>query len=440
MKNTDYAVSFYQGLFRLFKEEQNGRFLNKYGAIREQAIQHLAETGFPTKKTEEWRFTDLQELLSQSFSLAQPVKLSPEQRSGIQALLPDTRGSIKLVFVNGFLDKDLSQTEDLPKGLYVDIKKDDLSALHRQQKGTKNGFHLLAEAFSQQGVLLKVESGTTIDQPVYLLSVSAGKDKMFFAQRNRIVLDPLSTLTVIEQHFSLDDQPGFQTRQTSVELGNSAHLDYYSFQNENQAFYHLNQIDTEVNENAKFRSHSIDFGGKLVRNTVRVALNGKGAETTLNGLYLGSGKQHMDNHTTIEHAMPHGYSNELYQGILDDRASGVFSGMVLVQPDAQQTNAQQSNNCLLLSEQAKIDSKPQLEIYADDVKCTHGATVGQLDKDEIFYLRSRGIDETTARSILTYAFAEKVIEQIKIELFKDQVEAAFNTKFKQHLNSGAVTN
>jgi Fe-S cluster assembly protein SufD len=284
-------------------------------------------------------------------------------------------------------------------------------------------------------VLLRVDRGKTVEQPVYLLSVSTDEGvPLFFAQRNRIVLEPLSSLSVIEQHLSLDEQSGFQARQTLVEVGDSAHLEYYSFQNENQSFYHLNQVHAEVKENANFRSHSIDFGGKLVRNTVRVALNGKGSEATLNGLYLGNGEQHMDNHTTIVHAVPNGTSTELYQGILDDRATGVFSGLILVRPDAQQTDAQQSNNCLLLSEQARIDSKPQLEIYADDVKCTHGATVGQLDEEEIFYLRSRGISEDAARTILTYAFAERVIEQIKIESFKEQVDTAFNAKFKKQFN------
>ncbi len=436
MKKIQNAVSFYRELFRSFKEQENGHFQNAYSAVREQAIQQLAETGFPTKKTEDWRFTDLQELLEQNFTLAQPFDLNQEQKKKIESLLPDVPNSIKLVFVNGYFNKEFSQTQHLPKGLHLEVKENDLSSIHTQTESNKNGFHLLAEAFSRQGVLVRVDQGQSIEQPVYILSVSAGgSEPLFFAQRNRIVLGPLGALSLVEQHLSLDGQPGFQAFQTLLELDDSARLDYYQFQNESKTFYHLNQVDATVGEHATFRSHSIDFGGKLVRNTIRVTLDGTGSDATLNGLYLANGTQHMDNHTTIVHAQAHGSSNELFQGILDDQANGVFSGKILVQPDAQKTDAKQSNNCLLLSEQAKIDSKPQLEIYADDVKCTHGATVGQLDEEEIFYLRSRGISEVAARSILTYAFAERVIEQIKIPLFKDQVEAAFNAKFKDYLTA-----
>jgi len=437
MNTIQNAVEHYQELFRQFSKQQNGNLENTYTIVREDSLKMLGEKGFPSKKVEAWRFTDLDELLASRFTLAQKTEFDEADSKRIQPFLLEDEQAVQLVFVNGYFSSALSRISNIPEGLSIETLQSDLSAVHSENEAfQENPFNLLVAAFSREGVHVRVKKNRQVRHPVHILSVSSGsKQASFFAQKNKIVLEAQSELTVIEQHISLEDSAGFQTRHIQMQVEENSRLDYYNFQNENKQFYHFSHADVTLGQNAAFRSHTIDFGGKLVRNNLNVILSGEGADATLNGLYLGNGSQHIDNQTTIVHAIPHCESRELYQGILDNRASGVFSGMVLVKPDAQKTDAQQSNNCLLLSEQAKIDSKPQLEIYADDVKCTHGATVGQLNEEEIFYLRSRGISSENARSILTYAFAEKVIEQIKVVSLKEKVEVAFREKFQEHLSA-----
>jgi Fe-S cluster assembly protein SufD len=252
--------------------------------------------------------------------------------------------------------------------------------------------------------------------------------------RNLIYVEKNSALSVVESYFSAGSGVYFNNPVTELKIEENARLNHVRIQNENTNAYHVGNIFTDQDRNSVYHSTSVTFGGRISRNNYYARLNGEGIETTLNGLYLGHGKQLIDNHTFLDHAKPHCTSHEVYQGILTDKANAVFSGKIMVRQDAQKTDAKQSNNCLILSDDARINSKPQLEIYADDVRCTHGATVGQLNEDAVFYLQSRGIPEKKAKNILTYAYAERVIDGIDSGIIKSRIDELLQKRLEEDIN------
>ncbi|MCH8319816.1 MAG: Fe-S cluster assembly protein SufD, partial [Acidobacteria bacterium] len=265
--------------------------------------------------------------------------------------------------------------------------------------------------------------GEVIQEPIHLLFLStAAEEAVAVHPRNLILVDSNSQVTIVESYIGLHKGVYFTNSVTEIVAAENAVVDHYKLHQESKKAFHIATLQVHQDRSSSVRTFNATLGGKLTRNEVNVVLDGEGAECNLDGLYLISGSQHVDNHTRLEHAKPHCDSREMYKGILDEKATGVFHGRIVVLPGAQKTDSKQTNNNLLLSDEALINTKPQLEIYANDVKCTHGATIGQLDPDALFYLRSRGIDKITARSLLIYAFASQVVNRIKVDLVRTELD------------------
>jgi Fe-S cluster assembly protein SufD len=286
----------------------------------------------------------------------------------------------------------------------------------------------LNTAFAEDGAFVHVSRGTFVEQPIYLLFISTAGDSatdapMMNHPRNLFIVEEGAQVAIVEDYFSLGDTAGSLCN-TATELvaKDGAIVSHYMIEREHKQSFNISTLRIEQGRNANVASHSVLLGGGLVRNNVHPVLAGEGSECSINGLFVGNGKQHLDNYMLVEHAKPHCSSRQFYNGILDDSAHGVFHGRIIVHKDAQKTDAKQTNRNLLLSDNAQIDTKPQLEIYADDVKCTHGATIGQIEENALFYLRSRGIDEASARKLLLMAFANECLDRMREDSVRSGIE------------------
>jgi Fe-S cluster assembly protein SufD len=401
-------------------------------SLRLSAITRFETLGFPTTKNEDWHFTSVAPIAEREFDLLAPPK------HGVKAaqLVPFTFGARDwhtLVFVNGRYDAALSSVAGLPDGVtLVPLKQayEALPLLVEQYVGKVAAFEgetftALNTAFLDDGAVVHVGREVEVARPIHLLFVSDASAGTGTAQpHNLIVLDRFAKATVIESYAGLGGGAYFTNVVTEAVVGDGATLTHLKLQRESEKSYHVGTLDVRQARDSRLVSFSFAAGAALSRTNIYTELRGEGCGATLNGLYLGDGEQHLDHQTRIEHVEPNCYSREHYKGILDGSAHGVFNGKVYVHPAAQKTDGKQTNNTLLLSEKAQIDTKPQLEIFADDVKCTHGATVGRLDETALFYLKSRGIAARTARQLLTYAFAADVLESIELEPVRDGLEAA----------------
>lgn len=429
--------------FELFEKQLNGQKNGSIHDIRKVALNNLVEKGFPTSREEEWRFTDIKPLLTNNFTLALPSKQSKLNADKIEHFLYKDWQGPQLVFIDGFFAAHLSNLNIKQTSITLDslanvILQDQINLLDtfaNYETFNKNAFSALNTAFINDGAVLRVEKNVIVEEPIHFLYIATKHENaQIINPRNLFFMAENSQATIVESYFSLDHGQYFNNIVTEIRLSENAHLNHMRIQNESDEAFHIGSTFVDQKENSHYFSISASFGGKIARNNIYTMLNGEGIETILNGLYMGHGNQLIDNHTFIDHMKPHCNSHELYQGILTDSARGVFSGKIMVHPDAQKTDAKQSNNCLLLSNNAEINSKPQLEIYADDVRCTHGATVGQLNEDSIFYLRSRGISEKKAKNILTYAFAEQVVEGIGIDSTRKYVGSIILERLKEDMN------
>lgn len=425
---SDTAVKHYIDELHRLQESLPG---DKLSLIREAAMGQFQARGFPTTRQENWKYTDVKPIARSAFGIAEAKPAAGYEKQLELARLSGLE-SHELVFINGRFSVEHSRLQDLPQGV---VLEDMSSALNNHSKlvdsimsnttlnEQSNPFNILNTAFIHDGVLIHVPDDCSIDKPINLIYLSGYSDNEFSAHpRNLIFLGNGASLTVIENYVGAKDSQYFINTVTDAVLASNAVLTHYKLQQESVESYHIGNFNIYQDRDSQVNSHSISLGGSLVRNDIKVQLDAEGAGVLLNGLYMANGKQHIDNHTLINHLQPHTNSEEHYRGVLNDRGRGVFNGKVVVHKDAQKTDAAQSNANLLLSDKAEIDTKPELEIYADDVKCSHGSTVGQLDKDMMFYLRSRAIDEATAKSILTYAFAEEVIKRIEIEQIRHYLE------------------
>ncbi len=384
--------------------------------LRRAAIQSFNQTGFPTTDNEAWKYTNVSPILKNLFHLSAPA--------AIKSLSPlDYFGEFKnrIVFVNGFYHPGFSSVS-AAAGTDIGSLAQEIENnagiekfLAPKDSYSLNGFTALNTAFLQDGAWISLAPGTEIKDPIHVLYVS-DSDKTFSHLRTVISLGKHSSAKVIERFVSLkEDKTYFNNSLTQVFLAEGAKLEHFKIQDESEEAFHIASINAQLDQKSRYASYSISIGVKLVRNDLNVIYNGEEIESTLNGLYLVRGTQHVDNHTMIDHAHAHGTSRQLYKGILDGKARSVFNGKVFVRQDAQQTDARQTNKNLLLSDGAIADTKPELEIAADDVKCSHGAAIGQLDEDSIFYLKSRAISEENARGLLTYGYASEVIDSIPLE-------------------------
>lgn len=402
--------------------------------LRQGAVEQFATLGLPHARLENWKYTDVKALAKRDFSLPKKVdaaELVAEKSLGVQGL--------RLVFVDGLFSPELSDLGDLPKGVNVLPLADNANAaktvLGQVAAANFSGFTALNLASWQDGVLIDLANNAVLEQPVYLQFVST-------AQENAVLIQPRILIkagvhaqaTVIEHYSGAEEAASFSNVVTEVDLADGARITHYKLQQESTKQYHVASLHVQQQRESRFTSHNICLGGKLARQDIQVELNAEGAEVYLDGLYLGNGRQHLDNHTLVNHNAPHTNSNEDYKGILNDRSRGVFNGRAVVHRNAQKIEAHQSNANLLLSDKAEIDTKPELEIYADDVKCSHGSTTGQLDESALFALRSRGIDEAMARGLLTLAFANEVIDRIEIPEVHDQIEEAVAGRLPEKFN------
>jgi Fe-S cluster assembly protein SufD len=392
--------------------------------LREAAFSRFVQTGFPTTHDEEWRFTNVAPIARATFDAAVPA---PE---GANAAPAFTEGA-RLVFVNGF---EAGMCE-LPAGVSAGPLTEEAKQYMGQLCPTapRNAFVDLNTAFFGGGLQIRVARGTVVEQPIHIVYITvdgSGANSAATHPRTLVVAGADAQCSIVETHIHAGGGAAayFTNAMTEIAAASGAVVDYCKVQLEGSGAFHIGSVFAGVGRSASFRATAIDLGGKLVRNDVNVKLS-EGAEAVLNGLYIVSGSQHVDNHTSLDHAEPHGTSRELYKGILDGQAKAVFNGRVLVRKDAQKTDSKQTNKNLVLSDNAVIDSKPELQIFADDVRCTHGATIGQLDAESIFYLKSRGIGAGEARKLLTYAFAQDVVNLIKAEPVRAALELVLLGKF-----------
>jgi Fe-S cluster assembly protein SufD len=390
-------------------------------AVRRLAIDRFAQLGFPTPRNEDWHFTSVARIAEAKF---QPLR-SPSGDVTTQQLARYAFGAEwpVVVFVNGRFDARLSTLSRLPAGIcVVELARAwrEMPELLERHLGKvtafqERAFTALNTAFMHDGVVVHIGRDTVVEQPVHVIFVTdANAAKGILHPRNLIVAERHSSATVIESYVALGDATYFTNAVTEAVVEDGATLKHVKVQRESPRAFHVHTIEAVQRRDSHFVSFSFATGASLSRTNIYTTLAGEGCGATLNGLYVVDGEQHVDHQTRIEHAQPNCFSREIYKGILDGSSHGVFNGKVYVHPIAQKTDGKQTNNNLLLSERARVDTKPQLEIFADDVKCTHGATVGRLDEQALFYLRSRGIGEARARNLLTFAFAADVLETIGI--------------------------
>jgi Fe-S cluster assembly protein SufD len=416
--------------FDQFEKSGAGKSYPWLGAIRKEAIARFAELGFPTMRSEEWRHTNVAPIADGSFKPARPGTNGLTAGKLANFIFSDI-DCCNLVFVNGFYSADLSTPEALPKGVRAGSLAAALQSeprkvepyLARHASFKENAFVALNTAFMLDGGFVYLPPETILKKVIHLLFIStADAGATVSHPRNLIVVGSGSQVSMVESYIGLKRGIYFTNAVTEIVAGDNAVIGHYKLQREGDEACHVASLHILQEENADVSSHSISLGGMLTRNDITAVMNGEGGNLTLNGLYVTKSRQHIDNHTNIDHAKPHCNSRELYKGILDDQSSGVFDGRILVRPDAQKTNAKQTNKNLLLSEEALVNTAPRLEIFADDVKCTHGATIGRLNEEELFYLRSRGIGEEAARALLTYAFASDIVGTVEIKPFQCQLD------------------
>jgi Fe-S cluster assembly protein SufD len=403
---------------------------------RREAMRRFVSMGFPTTKHEDWHFTSVGRIAESEW---RPLRSrSDDTPQGALAPFLFSPTWPRLVFVNGRLSPKMSNVAGVPDGVIVrdftgawetcgELLESRVGAIALEED---RPFTALNTALAADGAVVFVPRGVECPVPIHLLFVTdAHAAKGVAHLRNLIVLERHAAATVVESYFGLGDATYFTNAVTEVDLADGATLRHYKIQRESLRAYHVGTIESRQARDSHYVSFSFATGADLSRTNIYTLLDGAGCGATLNGLYLADGDQHVDHQTRIEHAKPDCFSREVYKGVLDDSAHGVFNGKVYVRPAAQKTDGKQTNNTLLLSERAQIDTKPQLEIFADDVKCTHGATVGRLDETALFYLKSRGIGADHARKLMTYAFAADVLETIEVDEIREGLEGMVLERF-----------
>jgi len=436
-KTHEDTIRQYLDSFKVFEKNLNGESGQPIHKLRSEAIERFAEMGFSTRTDEEWRFTNVAEIAKRHFQLPVRGTLSAKDEAKTERFIFENMKGPRLVFVNGIFSEAFSRAPQLPKGMIVESLSAALrdnqelveKYLGRYVSPGMNGFTALSAAFMRDGLFLHVPDNVVSEDIIQVIFISTEEEASFVTYpRNLMIVGKNSQVTIVESYVCLTDATYLTNAVTEIIVGEDAVVEHDKFQNESMNAYHIASTHVHQSEHSNYSSNSIVLGGLLVRNDIIAVLDAERSECTLNGLSVATGDQHIDNHTTIDHAKAHCASHELYKAVLDGNAKGVFNGKIFVRKDAQKTDAKQTNQTLLLSDNATIDTKPQLEIFADDVKCTHGATVGQLDGEQLFYLRTRGIPEMAARDILTFAFASDVVNRIKIGALRDQLESYVHYK------------
>jgi Fe-S cluster assembly protein SufD len=417
--------------FLKFQSKLNGQKTSTINAIRQEAFNAMKNLELPTRKSEAWRFTNVSWLNEHDFLLRNgnpDINLSNED---IEPFTIKDLNENLLVFVNGTFSEKLSRIKYPRDEIIIESFRD---AEKRNAPNLLKHFSLLADykndfftalntAFAKDGVYVNVPAGVIIDEPIHVMFISDTRQGAVMSNpRNIFLIGKCSQINVVETYHTIGDNPAFTNMVTEIFMNFATHFEFNKIQNDKGNSYYIGTTQVEQAKNSVFNASTITMSGRFIRNNMNTAFKEENAETNLNGFYFMRNNDFVDNHTLIDHAVPNCNSNEFYKGILDDSAKAVFNGKVIVRPNAQKTNAYQQNKNILLTDDSKINTKPELEIYADDVKCSHGATTGYLDKEAMFYLRSRGISEEMAKSLLLNSFASEVIERIKIAELRDDIK------------------
>jgi Fe-S cluster assembly protein SufD len=437
LKQIQTVKDWYLSNFGSFEKSLNGDKSSGLHEIRKKALSTFSSLPFPTTKDEEWKYTNIAPLLKYNFIPSVPgVKLSSQE---IKRFLFEELEHSLIVFVNGHYSEELSIIKDLPEGVVIkslakavnENKEIVTKYFGRYASYTDQVFTALSTAYTKDGAFVYIPQNRIVDVPLHILYLNtAEENKLLVQPRNLFIAEKNSQATIIEHYTSVKDDIYFTNTVTEVIVEENAYLDHIKLQEESKKAFHIARMETEIKRSGNFSSHFISTGAELSRNDFNARFGDEGGECMLNGLYMIEQSQHFDAHTVIDHANPHCNSHEHYKGILDDKSRGVFNGKVMVRRDAQKTNAFQENNNIILSDEALVNTKPQLEIFADDVKCSHGATIGQLDMDAMFYLKARGIGEEKSKAILLHAFASDVIKTIKIDPVRNYLEEIIDRKFR----------
>jgi Fe-S cluster assembly protein SufD len=419
------------GLTRLLETaRQSSRDLPEgVSRLRREGRESFERLGLPSRRDEEWRYTDLSPLLALDLVPAPAADLAAADGFLRQSAF-GRLAEISLVFVNGRYAPELSTGVSDPSGPVILPLREAWNRepevverfLGRVAGFRESAFASFNLAFLEDGAYVRIPAGRVVEQPLQIVYLTLGAEAGLTSPRVLVVVEDNAQCRLVEAHLGADQSAYFSNPVTELSVGQNAVVSYYKLQQESPRACHLANLESHQGRSASVTTNIITLSGGLVRNETTVSLQGEGGWAQLDGLYLVSGNQHVDNFTRIDHVSPHCSSRELYKGILSDRGTGVFRGRIVVAKGAQKTDSKQTNNNLLLSDHALINTKPQLEIYADDVKCTHGATIGQLDRDSVFYLRARGISEEAAKGILIYAFANEVINRITVDSLREKLE------------------
>ncbi len=428
MKNNN-TLDQYAEQFSQLESRTSGNSADWLRSARKTALERFLELGFPTTRHEDWRFTNPAPVTSRVFKASRQndvtlseSRLEPYRLKGEETLL---------VFVNGRFAKGLSSIGSLPSEVFCGSIAEAIEAglpaleqhLGQYAKCDTDAFTALNTAFVEDGAVVVIPKGQVLEEPIHVLFIfTCGEQPTITHPRTLVVAEENSQFKLIEHYTSLNGSEYFTNAVTEIVAADNVVANHFKLVCEGEQGYHVGTLQLNQGRSSAVSSYTISFGGALVRNNIGTLLNGEGADCVLDGLYMLDGKQHVDNHLRVDHSSPHCTSREYFKGILRDRSRAVFTGRIIVQPGAQKTDAKQSNMNLLLSDGAQVDTKPQLEIYADDVKCTHGATIGQIDENALFYMRSRGIAEDDARNLLVYAFAHDSLDRITTDSVRNYLE------------------
>lgn len=422
-------------VFEKFENRLNGSGKTALHQVRKNAMARFEQTGFPGLKDEEYKYTHLGKALEKEFDFAfenAPVQVTGEQ---FEAYRLEGLDAYELVFVNGQYVKELSNAPSAPGLKIMDLEEayGHFPAVFNDHFSAYAGiesdpFVALNTAFAKHGAFIKVDDNRMVEKPIVIYNISKAGGNLVSYPRNLVLIGHGAQATVIEVFYSPSGIKTFVNEVAEIVVGENAGLEYYKVQTDIEDNYHIGATMISQERNSRVNSYTVSLTGMMVRNNLTIALDGEGCETHMYGLYMLHGSTHVDNHTLVDHRKPNSFSNELYKGVLHDQSTGVFNGKIYVQQDAQKTNAFQSNKNIILNDAASVNTKPQLEIWADDVKCSHGCTVGQLDNEQIFYLRSRGMSEDSAKAMLLIAFVNDILENIKLQDLKKTLQAKILTR------------
>lgn len=412
----------------------NGEASSEFHQKKRAGLALFEQLGFPTIKHEEWKYSNVRDLISVSYDFNAESSIGLAELEDLK--VPEQEANI-LYFVNGRYNEQLSAiispVDQITISSLADAYKNDpakvASFFNELTQNANDAFTALNTAFAQDGVFIHIPDNQSVEHPIILRFVSDAREKNVGSQpRNIISVGKNAHVKLAEAFRTLGDQRSFTNSVTEIHVAEEANVQYYKVQNESENAYHIGTTQVRMLDRSHFYAGTVTLNGKFTRNNLNIVLDGEHCDAHMYGLYFPDGTQHVDNHTVADHQKPNSESNELYKGILRDKSKGVFNGKIFVRPDAQKTNAFQSCKNIVLSPDATMNTKPQLEIFADDVKCSHGTTTGQIDEEALFYMRSRGISQSEAMSLLMFAFCADVVSQIKIDSVREYLENVITQK------------